>query len=118
MRRPNLRAYLGQSVAIVIDRPLGSVHPRHSDLRYPVNYGYLPGTVSGDGHPIDVYLLGVEEPMAEATAVVIAVVLRADDVEDKLVAAPAGRHFTVKEIEALVAVLEQYFESSIVTMAR
>jgi hypothetical protein len=24
--------------AVTVDRPLGSVHPRHSGIRYPLNY--------------------------------------------------------------------------------
>lgn len=41
---------------IVIDRPLGSVHPRYSNLIYPVSYGYLKGTKSMDGGGIDVWV--------------------------------------------------------------
>lgn len=41
---------------LVIDRPKGSTHPNHSDLIYPLDYGYLEGTAAGDGHDIDVWL--------------------------------------------------------------
>ena len=41
--------------ALVIDRPRGSTHPRYPDFTYPVDYGYLEGTKSGDGHGIDVW---------------------------------------------------------------
>ena len=27
----------------VIDRPMGTAPPRHPDMIYPVNYGYIPG---------------------------------------------------------------------------
>lgn len=107
MTRPDLTAHLGQTVDIVIDRPLGSRHPRHPDIVYPVNYGEMPSTMSGDDMPIDVYLLGVDGPVERATGVVIAVVRRADDVEDKLVA-------TADEIARLVWFQEQYFDSVIV----
>ena len=43
---------------MVIDRPLGSAHPQHPDLVYPVNYGYIPNTEAGDLDPIDAYVLG------------------------------------------------------------
>ncbi|WP_245593291.1 hypothetical protein [Deinococcus frigens] len=66
-----------------MDRPLGSAHPRHSDLVYPVNCGELP--VSGDGHPIDAYPLGWGEPVKEARGIDIAVIVRHDGREDKLV---------------------------------
>ncbi|MBQ9299025.1 MAG: hypothetical protein IJ214_00790 [Clostridia bacterium] len=38
-----------ETVHVVIDRPLGSRHPEHPDLVYPVNYGYIPGLPAGDG---------------------------------------------------------------------
>jgi inorganic pyrophosphatase len=41
---------------IVIDRPKGTRHPRAPELIFPVDYGYLKGTVGGDGHEIDVWL--------------------------------------------------------------
>jgi len=41
---------------IVIDRPKGSAHPRYPELIYPLDYGYLSGTTSGDGAGIDVWV--------------------------------------------------------------
>jgi inorganic pyrophosphatase len=110
----DLTPYLGQTVHFVIDRPLGSCHPRHPDLRYPVNYGFVPGTISGDGLPIDAYVLGIAVPITTFEGVVIALVVRADDVEDKLVVAPPGKTFCRDEIAAAVAFQEQYFQSSII----
>lgn len=89
--KPNLTPYLGRRVHVVIDRPLGSTHPRFPDLIYPVNYGELLGTLSGDGQPIDAYLLGWPEPVATAEGVVIAVLERLNDAEDKLVVARRGK---------------------------
>ena len=40
---------------ITIDRPRGHRHPRFSDIIYPLDYGYLAGTHSGDGEGIDVF---------------------------------------------------------------
>jgi inorganic pyrophosphatase len=82
--------WAGRRIEIVIDRPLGSLHPREPDLRYEVNYGYVPGTLAPDGHPLDVYVLGTSEPMERCVATVIAIVRRRDDVEDKLVAVIDG----------------------------
>ena len=83
---------LGKKVDIVIDRPIGSMHPEHGTI-YPVNYGYTKAYIGGDGAYQDVYLLGVDEPIMEYTAVVIAVIVRKNDVETKWVAAPEGMHF-------------------------
>ncbi|MCE5324458.1 inorganic pyrophosphatase [bacterium] len=41
---------------IIIDRPKGSAHPRYPKLIYPLDYGYLEGTTSGDGDGIDVWI--------------------------------------------------------------
>ncbi len=40
---------------IVIDRPKGSTHPRYPGVVYPLDYGYLEGTTSGDGGGIDIW---------------------------------------------------------------
>jgi inorganic pyrophosphatase len=51
--------YLDRLIAesrIIIDRPKGTHHPRYPDLAYPLDYGYLDGTTSGDGAGIDVWL--------------------------------------------------------------
>ncbi len=44
------------SQAVIIDRPKGSQHPRYEDVIYPLDYGYLTDTISGDGGGIDVWL--------------------------------------------------------------
>ena len=40
---------------IIIDRPIGSRHPRYPHIIYPVDYGYLENTSSMDGGGIDVW---------------------------------------------------------------
>ena len=37
----NSLGFLGQKVNVIIDRPLGSKHPKHG-FTYEVNYGYIP----------------------------------------------------------------------------
>ena len=105
--------YLGRTVQIVIDRPIGSSHPRYPDTVYPVNYGYIPGTFAGDGEPKDVYLLGVDSPVEEYIGKIIAVIHRKDDREDKLVAAPEGMAFSEMEIRKAVEFQEKYFRTKI-----
>lgn len=104
---------------IIVDRPLGFSHPNHPDLIYPVNYGYIPGLMAADGEEQDVYLLGVNHPVKTYTGVIIAILERADDVEDKLVMAPEGKHFSDREILELTYFQEQYFNTKLVhTMPR
>ena len=50
----NLESLIASS-ELVIDRPRGSVHPRHPSVTYPVDYGFLKGTSGGDGEGIDVW---------------------------------------------------------------
>ena len=42
--------------SIVIDRPKHTAHPRYPDLIYPLNYGYIENTSTGDGADIDVWI--------------------------------------------------------------
>ena len=50
------RQYLGKEVDVKMDRPMGSKHPKWGFV-YPVNYGYIPNTISGDGEELDAYVL-------------------------------------------------------------
>lgn len=99
---------------MVIDRPLGSTHPRYPDSVYPLNYGCIAGTRAGDGDPVDAYVLGVDVPVDAFTGEVIAIVIRRDDVEDKLVVTPPGSRFAIDEIREAVRFQEQFFDSDIV----
>jgi len=115
--KPDLTTFLSQRVLVTVDRPLGSRHPRHPDIIYPINYGFVAGTVSGDGMPVDAYLLGVDEAVDQCEGAVIAVILRADDVEDKLVVAPVGEQHTAEKIIEQVEFQERFFENSVVMAA-
>lgn len=112
----DMRAFLGTTVIVTVDRPLGSRHPTFPELRYPINYGYVSGTMAGDGEPIDAYIVGIEEPVAGFRGIVIALVERTDDIEDKLVAAPAGWTRPATEIARLVAFQERFFDSRVVVL--
>ena len=107
------RDYLGKVVKIKIDRPFGSKHPKHGFI-YPVNYGYVPNTVSGDGEELDAYLLGVFEPVEEYEGECIAILHRTNDNDDKLVIAPPGKSYSNDAIDALTEFKEQYFEHEII----
>lgn len=113
LRKALVKSYLGKTVNIKIDRPIGSIHPKHPDLIYPINYGYIPNVIGGDGEELDVYLLGVDVPVKEYTVKIIAIIHRHNDVEDKLVGVPEGQNFNKKEIASAVHFQEQYYESEI-----
>lgn len=101
--------YIGKIVKVIIDRPLGSKHPKY-DYEYPVNYGYVPNTKSGDGEELDVYVLSVFEPLNEYTGQCIAVIHRTDDDDDKLIVVPEGVNLEDVEIEKAVAFQEKWFK--------
>ena len=104
---------LGKKVKVIIDRPLGTFHPKHKDIFYSVNYGYIEGIIAPDGEEQDVYVLGVNEPISEFTGVIIAIIKRRDDVEEKWVVAPENMTFTKEEIMKQVEFQEKYFKTEI-----
>lgn len=104
---------IGNKVTVKIDRPMGSYHPEHKDMYYPINYGYAEGIIAPDGEEQDVYLLGVNEPVDEFAGIIIGIIHRYDNIEEKWVVAPENLTFTVEEIERQVHFQEQYFNSEI-----
>ena len=67
---------------IMIDRPKGSIHPQNPEAIFPLDYGYLEGTVSGDGFGIDVWLGSLGKK--RVTAVVCTIDMAKSDAELKL----------------------------------
>lgn len=106
------REYIGKKVTVKMDRPMGSQHPKHGFL-YPVNYGYIPNTVSGDGEELDAYILGEHSPLDTFEGVVIAVIHRIDDNDDKLIVMAEGRNYTDDQIRALTEFQEKWYTSVI-----
>lgn len=104
---------IGSIVKVVVDRPMGTYHPKHADIFYPINYGYVPGVMASDGEEQDAYIIGVNEPVNEFEGKVIAIIHRFDDVEDKWVVAPIDRSFTEKQIMEQVSFQEQYFHTEV-----
>jgi inorganic pyrophosphatase len=113
-RHKQVESYLGKEITIEIDRPIGYVHHKgEKTLIYPINYGYIPNVFGGDGEELDVFLVGVDEPVKKYTGRIIGIVYRADDVEDKLVMAPLGTSFTAEEIADAVYFQEKYYKTTI-----
>lgn len=112
-REQLLQQYLGKAVQIVVDRPIGY---RHGDTVYPVNYGYIPGVIAGDGEEQDVYILGVDHPLSRFDGYIIGAVRRKNDTEDKLIAAPEGICYHQAQLEQAVHFQEQYFDHYILSL--
>ncbi len=114
-RRAQIRSYLGKVVTIEIDRPIGYVHEKKGNTwKYPINYGYIPHVLGGDGEELDVYLLGVSEPAERFTCRIVGAVLRDDDDEDKLIGAPDGAIYTAEEMESAVRFQERFHVSHVI----
>jgi inorganic pyrophosphatase len=73
---------LVEGASVVVDRPKGSVHPRLPTLIYPLDYGFLSGTSSGDGHGVDVWIGSLKR--RRVTGVVCTVDLSKRDAEVKI----------------------------------
>ncbi len=116
VRKKTARSLLGKTVDIEIDRPVGYVHGNgKTAVTYPVNYGFVPGVTGGDGEEIDVYLLGITEPVKSFNAKIIGIIHRENDNEDKLVAVPDGVILTKEEIARQTHFQEQCYDSFIET---
>ncbi len=105
--------YLNKIVTVKIDRPLGSKHPKHGFV-YPVNYGFIPNTISGDGEELDAYVIGEFEPVESFHGVVKAIIHRLNDDDDKLVVMPEDKDYSDEQIRALTEFQERFFESIII----
>ncbi len=107
------RKFLGQTVNVTIDRPLGTKHPKHGFV-YEINYGYINGIQAPDGEDLDAYFLGVDEAIESGEGVCIAIAHRLDDDDDKLIVVPVGRTLTDEEILRAIHFQEQWFKTIIV----
>ena len=111
----NSKDFLNKIVDVVMDRPLGSRHSKkYPNHIYPVNYGYVPNTISGDGEELDCYILGVFEPLETFKGKCIAIIHRTNDDDDKLIVVPKGKNYSNEEIRALTEFQERFFESEII----
>ncbi len=75
---------VGRQVDVIVDSMMGTFHPKHPDIYYPINYGYIAGTLAPDGEEQDVYIIGIDKPVKTFSGTVIAIVHRYDDIEDKI----------------------------------
>lgn len=110
---PDYSAVIGKTVSGKIDRPLGSVHPKHPNIMYGVNYGYVEGVTAADGENQDIYLMGVSAPVKKFSGKVIAVYHRYNDIEDKWIVSADGRDYSDREIMQSIAFQERYFDGEL-----
>ena len=109
-----MRSVIGKTVSGIIDRPIGSRHPNHPEIIYPVNYGYVPGFIAGDGEEQGAYVLGTDQPLRSFKGRVIAVYHRRNDVEDKWIVSLDGSDYSDEEILCAIRFQEQYFDGELI----
>lgn len=107
-----IKKYLGKNIIIKLDRSLGSKHPKPGFI-YPVNYGFVPNTISGDVEELDAYLLGIYEPVETYEGQCIAIIHRTND-DDKLVIVPDGKTYINDAIETLTEFQKRFFKHTII----
>lgn len=110
------KPYLGKEIEVIIDRPIGSRHPKHSFV-YEANYGYIPDTKAPDGEELDAYVLGIENPIESFKGKCIAIIHRMNDDDDKLVVvSKSSEDMSDEEIRKATHFQEQFFRSEIIRL--
>lgn len=109
------RGFLGKKVTVTMDRPLGSLHPKHGFM-YEANYGFIQGVKAPDGDDLDAYYLNVTEPHEKGSGICVAIIHRLEDDDDKLIVIPENTTITDDEIRAHTHFQEQWFQSEIIRM--
>ena len=90
----------------------------HTAMFYPANYGFIPHTLSGDGDPVDVMVLG-ELPVVPGAVLrsrPVGVLMMEDDggTDEKIIAVPVSKmhpyHDNVKDIEDVQPIIREQIE--------
>lgn len=102
-----------EEVNVIIENPLGGLPVKyeldkesgamfvdrfmHTSMFYPGNYGFMPHTLSGDGDPVDVIVMGsiAVMPGAVLPARPIGVMIMEDEsgMDEKIIAVPTTKMF-------------------------
>lgn len=106
-------ANMPEEVNVLIENPMGGIPVKyeldkdsgvmvvdrflHTAMFYPGNYGFIPHTLSEDGDPVDVLVIGNHAVMPGAVIASrpVGVLMMEDDkgVDEKIIAVPAQRLF-------------------------
>jgi inorganic pyrophosphatase len=110
----NSTKFIGMNLDVIIDRPIGFRHPDYG-FYYPINYGYIPKTISGDGEELDAYILGIKYPLKKFRGLCVAVIKRKSMDDDKLIMVPENYSFSINEIIEETKFQEKWFSIEIIT---
>ncbi|MFW5864957.1 MAG: GrpB family protein [Candidatus Izemoplasmataceae bacterium] len=106
--------FLGKKLTIKIDRPIGSMHPKHPEIIYPINYGYIEGEFAQDNEELDVYLLEVGNKVDHFYGEIIGYVRRLNDIENKLIMVPVGQKVDQDMVKKAIHFQEQFYQSELI----
>lgn len=125
---------LPEEVNVIIENPMGGDPVKyeldkesglmfvdrflHTAMYYPGNYGFIPHTLSEDGDPVDVLVLGMVPvmPGAVIAARPVGVLLMEDDkgMDEKIIAVPVARlhpyHDNVEDYKDIRPILREQIE--------
>ena len=123
-----------EEVHVIIENPMGGLPVKyeldkdsgmmfvdrflHTPMYYPGNYGFIPNTLSGDGDPVDVIVLGTIPvmPGAVMTCRPVGVMLMEDNsgADEKIVAVPTTKlfpyHNNVNDVDDIPSILREQIE--------
>ncbi len=105
--------YLGKSVNVTVESPIGSLHPHYPDVQYPCNCGYVDEVLAETGEYQDAYVIGVNEPTDSFHGVVAAMVYRINDCHARWVITES-KVYDRQEVIDTIGELEQYQETRII----
>lgn len=103
-----------KEVKVYIDRPIGSIHPKHKDIIHPINYGYIKEIKAANDEYQDAYVLGIDEPVTNCVGKIYAVSERENDIEDKLIVVTDNKEYSIEEIKKNIYFQEKHFKYKIV----
>jgi len=106
-----LRDLLGKKINVIIDRPIGF---NHNGIVYTQNYGYIKELKALDDEYQDAYVIGVDKPVKSFVGIVIGIINRTNDIEDKLIVCDDKATFSKEEIKEMVDFQEKYFKNKII----
>ena len=103
--------WLGQTVHVSIELPLGSYHPLYPDVQVTCNKGIVIESLKNE-MIIEAYVVDLDEAAEEAEGKVIGIVYHHDALPGRLLVAE-GTHFSHASIIDRIAFEEQYTEMRI-----
>lgn len=111
----------GDPVKYELDKETGAMFVDrflHTAMQYPGNYGFIPGTLSGDGDPVDIIIIGQISVMPGCVMPVrpVGVLMMEDEggMDEKIIAVPANSlhpyHTDIESFEDLRPILREKIE--------